>query len=106
MGYVDPPQCIALKQFTPFSPPHFFDDEFVSPITHLLYFYSKFLSDPTKSPPMSPGRHLFAIDAALQQSTEHRTMLDTDFSHWFVEGPPLRNAHNATVPHGFCTDHP
>jgi len=76
-GYVDSSQCIAFKQFNPFSPPQFFDDEFVSPITHLFYFYSKFLSDPTKRPPMSSVRHLFAIGAALQQLTEHRTTLDT-----------------------------
>jgi len=102
-GYVDPSQCIVFKQLTPFCPPQFFDDEFVSPILHLLYFFSKFLSAPTKRPPISPGRHLFAIGAPIQQSTEHKTTLDTGFLHWFVEGPPLRHALNAQVPHGFYT---
>ena len=66
-GFVDPSQCIAFKEFTELSPPRFFDDEFTSPILHLLYFFSKFMTDPTKRPPMSPGRHVFAIGAAIQQ---------------------------------------
>ena len=34
---------------------------------------------------------------------KHKTTLDTVFSHWFVEGPPLRHALNVQVPHKFYT---
>ena len=105
-SYTSFSQTIAFANFTPWSPPNFFDDEFVSPITHLLYFCSKFLSYPLiKRPPLSPDHHLFTIGLALQQSTAYMNTLKTLIFLTILRGGgglPLRHAHPACVPHGFA----